>query len=303
MSDRSIDEVEYLGCITIYEDFPGMEYISRVPAPPLNAYIDDLYYLEGLSPYPRLKVSPSPSLHLMINLGDAFPIYAPEQDSPFATCAESWWIGMWSKYWIVDWTQPVQFYGVHFKPAGVYPFLPLPLSELHNQVVPVDAIWGRFANQIRERLHAAPTIQEGLALLERLLLARLAEATHGLDVVQYAIEAIDRQHGSLSIRALSDHIGISESHLGTQFKRMVGIPPKELARFYRFSHIVTSIDPAQPVDWVEVARQARFYDLSHLNKDFQAFTGHNPTDYLGLRRRFYSENPGHALDVGPLPTD
>jgi AraC-like DNA-binding protein len=52
-----------------------------------------------------------------------------------------------------------------------------------------------------------------------------------------------------------------------------------------------------------MARQAGFYDLSHLNKDFLAFTGHNPTDYLRLRRRFYSENPGHALDVGPLPTD
>jgi len=118
-----------------------MEYISHIPAPPLNAYIDDLYYLDGPSPYPRLKVSPEPSLHLMINLGNVFPIYAPEQAQPFATCTESWWIGMWSKYWIVDWTQPVQFYGVHFKPAGVYPFLRLPLSEQRDRLLhllPVD---------------------------------------------------------------------------------------------------------------------------------------------------------------------
>jgi AraC-like DNA-binding protein len=280
-----------------------MEYISHIPAQPLNAYIDDLYYLDGPSPYPRLKVSPGPSLHLMVNFGPAFQVYAPDQATPFATCTESWWIGMWSKYWIVDWPCSVRFYGVHFKPAGVYPFLRLPLSELHNQIVPVDAIWGCLAAEIRERLYAAPTPQAGLTLLERLLLERLVEAPYGLDVVQYAIEQLDQQHGALSIQALSDHIGISQNHLGTQFKRMVGVPPKELARFYRFSHLIWSIDPAKPVDWERLAHQAHFYDLSHLNKDFVEFTGHNPTDYLRLRRRFHVENPNHSLDVGPLPID
>lgn len=280
-----------------------MIYISRIPSPPLEAYIDDLYYIEGAPPYPRMTVSPMPSLNLMVNLGQPFQVYAPGQAAPFATCTDSWWIGMWSTYYVVDWPQPVRFYGVHFKPAGIYPFLRLPLSELHNQVMPVDAIWGRFATEIRERLCAAPTVQSGLILLECLLRERFAEALHGLDVVQYGIRQIEQQRGALSMRGLSDHIGISENHLGTLFKRMVGVPAKELARFYRFAHVVLSIDPAQPVDWTQLARQANFYDLSHLNKDFLEFTGHNPTDYLRLRQRFFDENPGHALDVGPLPTD
>jgi AraC-like DNA-binding protein len=192
---------------------------------------------------------------------------------------------------------------VHFKPAGVYPFLRLPLSELSNQVVPVEAIWGQFAAEIRERLYAAPTIQAGLALLEQILLARLADTLYGLDVVQYAIAQTERQNGALSIRALSDQIGISQNHLGTQFKRMVGVPPKELARFYRFAHVVTSIDLAADVDWAQIVHKSCFYDLSHLNKDFVEFTGHSPSDYLRMRRRFHDENPDHSLDVGPLPID
>jgi AraC-like DNA-binding protein len=48
---------------------------------------------------------------------------------------------------------------------------------------------------------------------------------------------------------------------------------------------------------------AGYYDLSHFDREFIALTGHNPTDHLRLRRRFRSENPGHAFDVGPLPTD
>ena len=143
-----------------------------------------------------------------------------------------------------------------FKPGGAYPFLKLPLSELHNQIVPLDALWGRCADEIRERLYAEPTIQARFALLERLLLARLCEAPHGLNIVQAAVAVIARQHGALSIRALCEQIGISQKHLITQFKRMVGGTPKELARLDRFKHILQSIEPAKPVDWSMIAHQA-----------------------------------------------
>jgi methylphosphotriester-DNA--protein-cysteine methyltransferase len=179
----------------------------------------------------------------------------------------------------------------------------MPLSELHNQVVPVDAIWGCYAAEIHERLYTAPTIQAGFRILEKLLLTRFCQSSHNLNVVQYAIAEIARHQGIVSIRALSDHIGMSQNHLGTQFKQMVGIPPKELARFYRFSQVLRSIDPAQPVDWTRIAHQAYFYDQSHFNKDFAAFTGHTPTDYLRLRRRVHAENPEQAQNLGQIPID
>jgi AraC-like DNA-binding protein len=169
--------------------------------------------------------------------------------------------------------------------------------------VSLDAIWGQYAVEMRERLYAAPTIQAGFALFERLLLARLCQAPGGLDIVQDASMEIARRHEALSIRALSDHIGISQNHLGTQFKRIVGIPPKELARFYRFAHVLRSIDPSQPVDLALLAQQCGFYDQSHFNKEFIAFTGYSPTNYLRLRRRIWDENPEQSQQLGQLPID
>ena len=57
-------------------DAVGVEYVSRVPRPPLDGLIDDLYYLEGAPPYARLTLPPMPSALLIVNLGAPFRIRA-----------------------------------------------------------------------------------------------------------------------------------------------------------------------------------------------------------------------------------
>lgn len=274
-----------------------------IPSPPLNAYIENLYYVDGLAPYPHEQILPDSRLDLKINFGGAIQAYEADHAEPFATCSNSWWVGLWSEYHIVDWPPDMQFFGVSFKPGGAYPFLQIPLSELHNQVVPLEAVWGHGAAEIRERMYAAPTLQARFDLLEQYLLARFCEDPHGLNAVKYALEQIAQSNSVLSIRVLSDQMGISQNHLGTQFKRLVGGTPKELARLYRFQHALRGIDPAKPVDWMRVAHQSRYYDQSHFNKDFVEFTGHNPTEYLRLRCRVHDENPQHAQYLRLLPMD
>jgi AraC-like DNA-binding protein len=280
-----------------------MDYIGHIPAYPLNEYIYDLYYVDGSTPYRRIKALPMPVQHLMVNFGDDFQIYESGQAPPSAVCTTNWFVGLWNQPYTVEWPLNVRFYGIHFKPGGAYPFLQLPLSELHNQIVSLDAIWGCYATELSERLYAVPTIQSGFALLEQMLLAHLHEAENGLSIVEYAIAEIIRRSGVVSVRALSDQIGISQNHLGTHFKRLVGVPPKELARYYRFVQVLQSIDPAYPTDWTLIAHQLRYYDLSHLNKDFVAFTGYSPSDYLHLRHRFHADDPTQSSNIGQLPFD
>lgn len=271
-----------------------MTFIFHVPAPPLNFYINRFYSPNESRLLPREKILPLPALDLKINFGGGFQVYDTDQGEPFTTLTESWVLGLWTKYHIVDWPSDLQYLGVSFKPGGAYRFLGLPLSELQNQVVSLDAIWGAFAAELLERLYAAPTIQARFVLLEQFLLARLCEAPPGLKAMQYAVAEIARQHGTLSIRELSGSMGMSQKHLIVQFKKMVGCTPKELARLYRFADILASIDLTQPVDWTLVAHQFCYHDQSHFIRDFKEFTGHTPTDYLRLRRQMHAQNPDRA---------
>jgi hypothetical protein len=61
-----------------------MEYIGRVPAPPLDSLIDDLYCLTGHPPYRRMKVPPLPSAHLFVNLTGPIRLYGAEKAKELA---------------------------------------------------------------------------------------------------------------------------------------------------------------------------------------------------------------------------
>jgi len=236
----------------------------------------------------------------MINLGDSFHLRELEQTT-LIECHDSWVMGLWEKPHVVQYPQETRLFGVHFKPNGAYPFLQMPLTLLHNQIVPLDTIWGSLASDIQEQLATAPTVQAGFALLEQFLLAQLTETPHGLDVVQYAISRIEQRQGGVSIKALSDEIGISQMHLGTWFKRMVGVSPKRLAQFYRFAHVLHTINAAQLVDWAGIAQQANFYDQAHFNKNFLDFTGYTPSEYLKRSRHLSSAHTDYTPTIGLLP--
>lgn len=258
-------------------------------------------------PFRHEKIPPTPVLNLQINLGETLHMYESDHINSPMSLTESWLGGLYGVSHSVDWASYIRLYGVRFKPNGAHPFLNFPLTEVYNRVVALDAVWGQWASELRERLHDAPTIKAGLVLFERLLHDRLRETskiTSEQNVVEYAISAISKNHGTLSIRELGDHIGISQNHLGSLFKRVVGTSAKELARLYRFEHVLHSIDRTHPIDWTWIAQECGYYDLSHLNKDFVAFTGHSPTDYLLLHHHVSSvDEMFDHFSLCTIPTD
>src|SRR5215207_7113499 len=279
----------------------AMSYIVYVPSAPLSSYIKYFYYPNGSVPTPRERILPLPVLDLKINFGGSLRVYDADHAKPLATLSESWIVGLWNKHHLVDWPAEMEHLGVSFKPGGASPFLKLPLSELHNQVLPLDVIWGNFAAEIREQLYNAPTLQARFALLEQCFLARLDAPPSQLKAVQWAVTELARNHGGLSIRMLSEQMSMSQKHLITRFKQIVGCSPKELARFYRFAHILNRIDLAQPVDWTSIAHQFFYHDQSHFVREFREFTGYAPSHYLRLRRQIHAENPERAQHSRLLP--
>jgi hypothetical protein len=144
----------------------GVEYVSRVPRAPLDGLIDDLYYLEGVPPYARLTLPPMPSALLIVNLGAPFLIRAGT-DVETAEYADGCVVTMPTRALEFGYPLRTRSVGVHFKPWGLAPFLPMPAAELCDRPVTVEQVWGRPAiAELRDRLATADGPHEMLTLLE-----------------------------------------------------------------------------------------------------------------------------------------
>ncbi len=278
-----------------------MEYIGRVPAPPLDRFIDDIYCLTGVPRHRRMNVPPMPSAHLFVNLGGPVGLRDSDPSAPPAVFTDGWFMGVWTRRFLVEYPTRVRVVGVHFKPWGMSPFLDIPANELRDRWVPLDAVWQRSLDRIRNQIGGVASPLAKLRALEEELRARLAEApSRGLDLVQHTGRRLETSHGTLPVGVLTDAAWVSSTHLATQFKSHVGITPKRLARIYRFAQLILSVDASRPVDWSDLAHTAGFSDQAHFSREFKEFTGHTPTGYLALRRRFPAD-PEFPPDSGPMP--
>ncbi len=278
-----------------------MEYVSRRPRAPLDGLIDDLYSLEGAPPYARLALPP-PATLLIVNLGAPFRIRGGAHVEA-AAFADGCVVTMPTRAWEFSYPAWTRSVGVHFKPWGLGPFLPMPAAELCDRPLTIEQVWGRPAvAELRERLATADGPHAMLTVLEGELMRRLAE-TAGLGLVRHASRVLAATSGAAAIGDLSGTAGVSSTHLARRFKEIVGVTPKRLARTYRFAATAFAIDPAGPVDWSDLAAGAGYADQAHFGHEFRAFTGFTPTRYLEARRRFLREHPGHVLDGWPLPAD
>lgn len=164
-----------------------MDYIGRAPAPPLDRYIDDIYCLTGVPRYRRLNVPPMPSAHLIINLAGPIRLYDSDPAVPPALFTDGWFMGVWTRRFLIEYQTPVRVVGVHFKPWGISPFLGVPSTELRNRWVPVDAVWDRSLDPMRDRITGAASVGEILWILEDEMRSRLVPApSRGLELVNHA---------------------------------------------------------------------------------------------------------------------
>jgi AraC-like DNA-binding protein len=274
-----------------------MEYVGRVPAPPLDRFVDDVYCLTGVPTHRRMTVPPMPSAHLFVNLGDPVVLRDSDPAVPSEVVTDGWFMGLWTRRFLVEYPVRLRIVGVHFKPWGISPFVDVPASDLRDRWVPVDAVWRRAVDRIRNQLGELATATEMLQAVEDELRSRLAPA-RGLDLVLHTGGRLESAHGAVAIGALTDAAGVSSTHLATQFTSHVGVTPKRVARIYRFARLILSVDGRHPVDWSALAHATGYFDQAHLGKEFKDFTGRTPTEYLALRRRYPAEQ-----EFPPIPVD
>ncbi len=240
----------------------------HTPGPPLSDFVDVMWVYEGYSqPHPQERVLPSGAMVLVISLNENH--------------AATHVAGAHTGYIVLDTSHPLSLAGVHFKPGGGFPFFDAPAGDLQDLGVPLDALWGRDAEWLREQLLAASSPARKFHVLERALIARAKRGFDRHPAVAYAVAQLES--GVRSVTDVTACIGLSQRRFIEVFRGEVGLAPKAFSRVRRFHRALDALDSPREVDLTDVALACGYFDQAHFNHDFRAFAGVTPSVYLRQR--------------------
>jgi AraC-like DNA-binding protein len=258
-----------------------MLYFAHKPPPSLSDFVDILWLYEGYNgAHEKERLLPDGTVELVINLReDRIPVYDPQNLDKFHTIPGCVVSGPRSEFFVIDTASSASTIGVHFKPGGAFPFFRVPPSELSNQSIALEALWGAASARLRERLLTAPTPQKKLFVLEQCLLEQLAKPLEHHPAVSFAVQQFrGRPHGPVA--QIVEAVGFSQRRFIQLFCDEVGLTPKLFSRVSRFQRVVRTAHPLGKINWAQMALDCGYYDQAHFNHDFLAFAGITPQQYL-----------------------
>ncbi|WP_437686353.1 helix-turn-helix domain-containing protein [Sorangium sp. So ce176] len=280
-----------------------MHFVTRTPSPPLARFVGRLwYYAAPELPDLLERVLPTGSMSLLINLAedelrwyDPASSSAPPPASSSARCHRLSGIavcGAHAEHFAIDTAEQRAIVGAEFTPGGAFPFFGPDAEALGGTHVSLDALWGREAALVRERVLEASTPEARLRALESALAARLLRPPARLSArspardpaVDFALAAFADPSRACTVSDVIGQLGMSSRRFIRSFTEQVGLTPKRYCRVRRFQQALSAIERCERVSWARVASACGYYDQAHFIHDFRAFAGLTPTEYVAKRR-------------------
>lgn len=250
------------------------------PHPALRGLVAQLWYGEGRVAYRRDRILPGAGNFLLINLGP--PQYRIEPGPPETRVVfdDLWYSGLHQCPIDTEAPHGSALLGVAFHADGGRPWLHADAGLTAERTLPLADLLGDTALALRARLLETADAAARFALVEAWLLARLRPRFAPHAMVRWATRRIADCAGQLAVEDLAREAGVSRKHLGDLFRRDVGLTPKALARVHRFKSALALLSGRAQVPWVALAAHCGYYDQSHLIRDFRAFTGYAPGEFV-----------------------
>jgi AraC-like DNA-binding protein len=253
------------------------ELVTRAPDAQLRGYVGDYQgYVESGSPAPLRQQVPTPLIPIILNFGSTWNI--ADSATRLEVGFDSFVAGLGERSSYVAAAGAASCLQVNLMPLGAHMLFGLPMHELANEVVPLEAALPSSLGRLPDQVEDAAGWEERFALLDTILVSRLADAREPSREIAWAWRVLEETRGRAPIGWICDHLGRSRRHLAARFREQVGLPPKTVARIMRFDRAVGLLRRPD-AQLAAVAFECGYYDQAHLNRDFRDFADTSPGDF------------------------
>lgn len=258
-----------------------MTMIRRAPRPELLPFVSRLWVSEasierGRAAAERELVLPTGAMHVVIRIDHPLRVFDGIDATDARTIGHGVVGGARAAPYVRDISQPVASVGAQLRPGVAELLLGVPADELAGRHTRLDDLWGRPADELRERLALAEGPARRLDLFEAALIARLPRVRALHPAVAHALAQFATTH---DVAAVVDEVGYSHRQFISVFRHAVGLAPKLYCRVQRLQRALTEL-PRRPL--AEVAAGAGFADQAHLSREFRELAGLSPGQVRAL---------------------
>jgi AraC-like DNA-binding protein len=258
-----------------------MSLIRFRPASPLDTYVECFWWSERNDAQAYCEhMLPSGSAQLVFALHET-PMVCRSASSSTSPVIWSRGVvhGPQGNYFISGPKPPGASAGVALRPGRAAAILGIPMTELTDRHITLDALWGSRGRALHEQLMAANDAHEVFRVLEQALTARLTRPLLIHPAVAHALAPRANSWPSTRVSDIQREAGCSPKHFIAQFRAAVGLTPKHYYRVKRFKAVLERLAGSNAVNLADVAASAGYSDQSHLTREFRDFAGITPTQY------------------------
>lgn len=174
------------------------------------------------------------------------------------------------------------YISILFQPYGARLFFDFPIDVVFNQLVSMEDIEDKSWMELRTRITDTSDIHTDINLIENLLTKKLYN--NKFVHIERVINSINTISSVSDIRmtALAEDACLSSKQFKRVFQSYVGYNPKEYMRLIRFNKVFNLLRTTQLFDLAQVAQEFGYSDQSHMIREFKAFSGYTPHEFLTL---------------------
>lgn len=163
------------------------------------------------------------------------------------------------------------------RPSAWTSLFEVPATDFADRIVPLAEAWGEeAANALGRRVVASDDDQACVSAMEAAVLEQLERVGRNqVDPVLASFESIARNDSTIRVEDAAQLLGLSPRQLERRCLAGFGLSPKSVLQRCRFLDMAASIRGQSTSDEAELAA-LRFFDQSHLNREFRRYTGMTP---------------------------
>lgn len=186
----------------------------------------------------------------------------------------------------------IDFICIIFQPAGAKAFFKIPLNELNNSHVSLDALNDTDLLELEQRLNDTANDTSCIRLIEQFLLRRIGRLNEyenkRVNAVLHSIHC-----GETNVDRLAGTACLGYKQFKRVFTENIGTNPKDFLQVTRFRKLHHLLQQHTTMSISQLADECSYYDKSHLIKELKEYSGFTPTELLEACDPIYSNY--HAL--------